>query len=366
MREFIQIIKKGYWLIILTPIVAVTAMLVITKSETPTYQATTRLLINADKGALTGRDLIYTYAALDQAAIVATFVEIANSSRIFTNTVAALNLKDSALDSYTINAVSIPGASVLDISAHGPSPATVQQIANTAAQKMIEFVEQFYSGYTAEILDTATLPAVPVDPNPVRDASVAMVLGLVFGSMLAAAYYYLPQVRSSVRDEEIYDITSSAYTRSYLRKQLDVLGDDDVVNASLGIIKLDGLNLLNSVLSKSTYHRILHYAVNLMRDELRGKDIIARWGEDSFAIFTPDLPAAESERRLMAIFEKLERPQMVPAAGRLVYYDPQIRMIKNGGEERLYSMLQVAEAELVNTHPIDVNLRETQERRNAR
>lgn len=350
-RDILQIIRRGFWIILLIPAIAVIATLIIDKSEIPTYRSSTRLLINADKTALSGRDLIYTYAALEQATIIPTFVEIANSERILTNSIAALNLREEALEIYGLSAVAIPGASVLELSAQGPSPAIVQRLANAAGQKMIEYVSQFYNGYTIEVLDSAPFPASPVDPNPVRDATVAAVLGLVVGGILAALTYYWQQLNASVKDDETYDVTSSAFTRSYLMRQLDESADGEIDDASLGIMKLNGLSALNGVLSRSVYTRVLHYAVNQIRDELRGKDIVARWGDDSFAIFTPDLSLEDASRLLEAIREKLERPQMVPAAGRLVYFDPHVRMLRPSGESTTITQLQVAEAELANTQP---------------
>lgn len=346
-QTFLHILKRRFWLILLLPVLAVGLTWLVNSYRTPVYQSNIRMLIYADKTFLEGRDLIYGYYSLDQASIVATFVEMANSRRVYVETMTALGINGPLRDRVLLNTVALPNSTMLELSARGPDANMVEQVANTAGERIVDLVTQYYSGYTVEVLDTAFLPSVPVEPNPVRDSIIAIALSLVLASGLAVLDHYLRQGLNRSKQGGVYDATSSAFTRSYLERRLAESTELKNQEGCLAIIRLNGLKGVKGRMSRQMYERLLHYVVNLMVGELRGKDLVARWNDVSFAVFTPNVTSGEAVRLLEGVQAVLEQPQRFPESGPWIYFDPRIGAVTTGPDHQLASIIQEAEAALV-------------------
>lgn len=346
LKTIYEIIRRRFWLILLIPLAAVIITFFIDSRATPTYQTSVRLLISADTTFLEGRDLINGYTSLDRASIVANFVEIANSRRIFVDTLTELGLVDGTKDLYRISTVALPSTSVLEMSVTGPDPENVQRMADTAAENFTAFVAENFDGYAIETLDAAYLPQVPVEPNIPRDMAVALVLGLMIGGFLAAADYFLINGIAQIRQWDEVDSASLAFTKQYFDQRAAKMLEPGFGGGSLAIIRLHELEGLKKGMSRRRYHEILRDAVARMRSELRGKDIIARWNGTSFIVVLPSISTEEAFVLLDAVQNALEQPRVVEKAGQSIAFYPRISIIdlKEGGS--ISTLIQNAETAL--------------------
>ena len=215
-KMYLQALWQNWWIIALTVIVAVGATLFLNVLARPVYQTRLQLLIAPNVTNFEGRDLIYSLDTLDQRSIVATYVEIVNSNRIRREAIAEVGLSADEAPRYQMTAVALPEANVLELAVEGPDADLVADMANAAANQTIAYVSETYDIFRLELLDPAPVPQRPISPTPVRDASLALMIGLVLGGVLAI---FRDQIRQplleTVRHWNAQDQAASARTPSY-------------------------------------------------------------------------------------------------------------------------------------------------------
>lgn len=183
---FYTLLKK-WWVIVLTGLLGLSLALVAAYRATPLYQTSSRYVVSPGPALLAGdeRDLLSSLTALDRRSIIATYAEIMNSKHIFNQAGAALGLAPEELKDYGLTAVVLPEAHALEIFVDGPNPKIAADLANAAGEQAIVQIQNLYQAYLVSQLDSASVPKNPISPNPTRDASVALILGLLAGAAIA-------------------------------------------------------------------------------------------------------------------------------------------------------------------------------------
>lgn len=318
---YLQSLWRNWWIITLTVLIAVGASLLLNLTTTPTYRTTLQLLVIPNRSTFDGRDLVYSLGTLEDRSIVATYVEIANSQRIYREAVNAIDLGVEDRPNYRLSTVALPGANVLEVSVEGPDPVLVAELANTAAEETINYVEDTYDVFGMDLLDPAPIPRRPISPQPWRDTSLALAFGLILGSALAVIREQVRQpFAQAIQQRHATDYESSAFTRAYLERQIKQLFHSGTENVVLAIIRLEGLGEV--YLRHPIVRRLLPRVTKTLRTELRGRDIIARWDEISFAIVMPGIANHEEAIRI------LERIQNILAQPVEVYEQSEAILLK--------------------------------------
>ncbi|MCA9872155.1 MAG: hypothetical protein KC441_00810 [Anaerolineales bacterium] len=184
-----QIVKRGWWIILLTAVVAVVASLIYSSLSPRVYQTTTRYIVSPQEVILSNQtDYFRSLDTLDRRSIVTTYAEVFGSSRVFQEAAASLADTTDTLDNYVATAVSLPDANVIQLSVEGPDPNVVMQLADAIGTRSKEYIEGLYFMYAITLLDSPSVPQAPISPTPVRDAFVAGILGLAVGAVLAILY----------------------------------------------------------------------------------------------------------------------------------------------------------------------------------
>ncbi len=328
MEEFeiaLRILKRSWWIILSTIVLAVLVTGWINTLSISIYQTNLRLFVTADLERLEGRDLIYGYSSLDGASIVTTFVELTNSRRIREIAAGKFNQPVEFFDPYTTSAVDLPNSSVLELVVTGPDPQIVQSFANLVAQSAVEFVSSNYSAYKLEILDSAYLPTVPVKPDRLQNLVVALILGAVLGTIIAVSADLLPNPMQKVQEWVSIDRPTLTLKRGYFELHLDDWLFLDSGNVNLALIHLDSLSQLKQSISRNRFKELLKEITRIIWEEVRGKDIIIRWNDESFAVLMPGVCSdqvpvmlEQISRRLSNLTVKtghLESEQLRPVIG---------------------------------------------------
>lgn len=347
LKMYLQALWQNWWIILLTVIVAVVMTLFLSLITRPTYRTNLQLLIVPNMTSFDGRDLIYSLDTLDQRSIVATYVEVMNSARIRREAITDVGLSEDEAPRYQLTTVALPEANVLELAVEGPEAERVADVANAAAAATLAYVSETYDIYRLELLDPAPVPAQAISPTPLRDVTLAIIVGLVLGGVLAI---FRDQIRqpllNSVRQWNAQDHTSSAYTPTYLRHRVGQLLTSEEQPLVMGVIRLEGLQGLD--LPPSIRQDLLRRTVERIRDELRGRDLVGRWDETSFAIVLRAIYRLEEAR------QKLERLQQILSVPIEVYPDgerinlsPRIAAALNQHGDTLPNLLQRLDASLV-------------------
>ena len=109
-QKYLQAIKDGWWIIVLTSLSALGVILVVTYNTTPIYRANARLVIGPSARILAAQEstAVNSIWALDSRSIVSTYAEILISDRIYRQAVEEMKLDAVDVGSYSLSSVAFP------------------------------------------------------------------------------------------------------------------------------------------------------------------------------------------------------------------------------------------------------------------
>ena len=307
LQIYFQMLKRGWWLIALAALAALNAVLIASYFATPMFRSKTSFIVSPGASLLAGQDkeVVDSIEALDKRSIVSTYAEVLKSDSVFNQAAVQLGLTSGDLSEFSISAVVLPDASVLELTIEGSDPDLAAQLANEIGLLSIEYIEGLYLVYNINQLDPATPASAPFSPQPVRDAAVALFLGGAFGAMLAILMGIMSTPFTNWQRRLQKDKNSLAQKRRVIFNQLKAYVDDKATDLIIfGLLKFDtdeGLELLSSTQQKL----LLRQITAVLQNELRGKDIVGRWHKDQFALLLPGLDETSGLAQLETVRHKL-------------------------------------------------------------
>jgi diguanylate cyclase (GGDEF)-like protein len=329
-RLYLEMFRRNWWVIVLTALVALNASLLASFFATPLYSSSTRFIVSPNPGLLTGRDMITSMEALDKRSIVSTYAEFLNSRRIYQETITALGISADIADEYEIRAVVLPDANILEMTVSGSDPAIASLLANSIGSYAIGYISELYSAYDISVLDPAIPASAPFSPQPVRDASLAFILGLVGGATLAVVSEQVRVPLDEYRDRLRMDKDTGVYNNRYfIQVVADRLVSKPTELLSVAIVDLKGLQEVFETLPPVAMQGLLRSVTEILRKELRGNDVLGRWTETSFTVMLPTTPGTAAGRTFERIYQALNQPldmsqynlmvPLYPAVGGAIY-----------------------------------------------
>jgi diguanylate cyclase (GGDEF)-like protein len=301
-RLYFQMLRRGWWIVILTTLIAITTGLAMSYTATPQYQSTAKFIITPSSALVTRSDVLSSLDTLDRQSVMATYAEVMNSNRIHDDTQAFLQLQPDLFQKYSYQAVVVSTSSVIELTVSGPDPQTAAKIANALGNQTINFTRQLNQVYNVDFLDIAGPAGAPFSPRPLINAILAGALGLILGAALAIFSEQLRIPLDSFRQRLHLDGLTGVFNSAYFARLID---DERRKNAgnvfSICVIELSGLRDLIETLPIASLQRILKSVTEILRRELRGNDIIGRWNDISFIILLP----STSGEAAKAIFDRI-------------------------------------------------------------
>jgi polysaccharide biosynthesis transport protein len=199
-RDYIQFVRRRWWLLVLGPLVAGLSAFAVSKSMTPIYDATATMLVNQTQtpgvilynDILTSERLTNTYAELVKRRPVLTEVRRRLGLPVTEEQLAA-----------KVSVSTVRNTQLLRIKAEDPDPALATSIANTLAQAFIEDNDrQLGRPGTVSVVQEAAVPTSPVKPNIPLNVGLAIVLGLMLAGGIAMVLEYLDDTLKDAEDLE--------------------------------------------------------------------------------------------------------------------------------------------------------------------
>lgn len=183
LRELIQILLRGIWIVIASTLSAGLIVFLITHFIiTPLYSASIKLYVDNSTEMTTSitssdvaaaQSLVDTYIAIIQSDIVLDEVIAANDSHYSTGALLKM-----------ISASSLNKTEVLKVAVTSPDPQEAYEFANSIAEIAPGHLSSIVSGSSVKIVDRAKVPQVPSSPNYKKNIAV----GLLLGFILACAF----------------------------------------------------------------------------------------------------------------------------------------------------------------------------------
>jgi diguanylate cyclase (GGDEF)-like protein len=324
-RLYIQMLRKGWWLIALSMLIAIAMSFGISYMATPMYKAKASFIITPGANLGTGRDAVSGLNTLDNRSVVATYAEIMNSDRIYQDALNELNIDTGAVKNYMISAVVLPDSSVLELTVSGPNPKAAAEITNAIGTQSIIYTRAYNAVFDMNFLDMAAAPSEPFSPQPLRDAGLAAVIGIVLGAVLAILSGQiqtpLDTYRQQMRIDKQTGVSNARYFRTLVEKEVSEYPGEEM---SIGIVRLNGLTDLIATIPPSATQRLLRTVRDKLKKELRGNDVIGRWDETSFIIMLPVTSAASTRRIFDRVYRSLVPPVNIDQYNLEVTLDPRI------------------------------------------
>jgi diguanylate cyclase (GGDEF)-like protein len=336
-KLYLQMLRKGWWIILLTVLVAVNATLIYSLNVTPRYQATTKLLVSPNKGLLADtQQTMNSLDTLDNRSVVATYAEFLNSDKVYLEAVDSLGLDKTALSDYSRTAIILPDARVLEVTVEGPDPKVVAALANAISEKGVNYIGKFYQVYTINPIDLATAPTIPISPNPLRDALLALVFGLILGAALAILSEQIRIPFDAMRQTRFLDNDSLAYNRRHFDRLLELemmrcRTNSDVF--SLGLVRLDGLADYIDNVPQILLQKILQGVTKTLKKDLKGNDVIGRWNDTTFAIILPSTPFNAANNLIGRLRQKLSDPVKINGGDESIRLEPYVGVARSKEDE---------------------------------
>ena len=135
MKEYLLIIRRRWWLIVLGALIAGTLVFLISVNSRPIYRSTLRLLIDEPPGS-SGTD--YTQLLLEQR-LALTYSEIIETRSVLEETIARLGLPHSTAQLQRMVSTSVlRDTKIIDVSVEDTDPERVAVIANTIGEVFIK------------------------------------------------------------------------------------------------------------------------------------------------------------------------------------------------------------------------------------
>lgn len=349
-KLYLQMLLRGWWLILLAALVALIASLGTSYMAVPQYEANARFILNPSAAITTSADIVRSLDTLDRPSVAATYVEVMNSQKIFKDAVVGLNLdpNDPSLADYTVSAVVLPSSSVLELTVTGPNPDAVAEFANAIGNQSVAYAKRVNSVYNMEFLDSALVPVDPISPQPLRDGGLALLLGAVAGAVLAILSEQIRVPIEALRRRTLIDPVSSAFTRKHFeRKFEEESARSQSDNTALGLIRLEGMVGLTETLPSIIVQQIYQEVTRRLRNELRGNDFVGRWSDVEFAVMLPSTPSTASEKTLERIKFSLSRAIVVQQTNETINLQPFTAVINCEANEPLPSVIDRVEKKLV-------------------
>lgn len=197
--ELFSIIKRSKWLIVsLAIIAALIAFLVSSFVISPTYEASTQVLVAPKE---TQNNMIDSGQVQSSVALVNTYRVIIQSPAILEpvqeNVVGAPKNISSLV---SVN--SEQNSQVINIKVQHTNPVLATDIANEISNVFSKEVPELMSVDNVKVLSNASVPSFPVKPNILFNTAIATIIGLMIGTSIALLKVVLDRRIKTEQDVE--------------------------------------------------------------------------------------------------------------------------------------------------------------------
>lgn len=324
-KLYFRMLQRSWWIIAITALVAVMATLVASLLTTPTFRAVSRYIVSPNPAIVTGEsNVLDSIGLLDKRSIITTYSEILNSPSIYRATLDSLNLTEAQVKDYGYLAVVLTDTNIIEFSVEGPDPAKTALLANNIGEHAVAYIQGLYPVYNLSQLDKAIVPAQPISPLPLRDAAVALVVGLALGVALALIRELLNAPIENFMQQRRTDPMSMALNRLAFEEKLQDVAFASVTDFSLCIVHLEGLSDYIAILPQPTLQNILRSVNQTLKNQLRGNDLVGRWSDVDFAVLLSDTSGDASMNTMGRVRMALSVPIKIDVSGEDLYMKPNI------------------------------------------
>ncbi|WP_129724995.1 YveK family protein [Xylanivirga thermophila] len=205
LREFFQVIGKHAGIIALITITAVlvTALFSFFIVD-DIYETYTTLMVSKVSEDGQKVDIQYNDILLNQK-LVNTYSTIASSNKVIEQVIKNMDIDEKPEDlKEKITVTSIKDTEIIKISVQDKDKQFAADLANGVAQVFMDAVVETMKMDNVQVIDMAKVPDKPVKPRRMLNVTIAAVLGIMIGLLVAFILEYLDNTIKTPEDVEKY------------------------------------------------------------------------------------------------------------------------------------------------------------------
>ncbi|MBC7876536.1 MAG: diguanylate cyclase [Anaerolineales bacterium] len=344
---YLQMLRRGWWVVALTALVALTVSLGASFLVTPQYEVLARFIISPGAIEASPNTVLQGLSTVANQSVMETYAEVMNSNRIYDDALSFLQLQPEDIKDYSYESAVLPGSSILELTVTGPDPQLAAEIANAVGYQTIDFTRRLNQVINLDFLDLAVPTTIPSSPQPLRNAALAIILGVIGGLGFVFVREQLRASLETFRQRVHLDNETGVYTKKYFSRWVeDELARQPNEVLSIGIVELNGLRDIVDTFPIVALQRILQRVTEFLRKELRGNDIIGRWNGNSFIVMLPNTPGVAANRIFERIFQALSEPVKLDQFNIVVNLDAHIGGAEYGNHITVQELFEKANSAL--------------------
>lgn len=206
-EQFVKVLRSRWVTVCVTALIPILGAIAYTLTQTPLYQASTRLFVSTTAGSSVSD--LYSGNRLSQDRVLS-YTQLVMGETLAQRTVDRLGLDTSAKAlAQSVTAKSKPGTVLIDVAVVDPSPVRARDIANAMSDEFVAMVRELETpakGANPEarvvVEQRASIPPYPVVPKKKRNLAVGIALGAMLGVGLALLRDQLDNTIKSPEDLE--------------------------------------------------------------------------------------------------------------------------------------------------------------------
>ncbi len=309
-RHYVQILLKGWWLIVPALLLSMTSALIFTYSQTPIYRTEATFVISPSSSFGTVDQVIRGLDTLTQRdSILATYAHIAASDIVVKTVYQEMGLAPEQRTNLKVTSELVSPTNIIKIIVESDDPAMAKACASLVGQRAVEYIKNLGEIYDMRLLDPPYTPTSPSKPDKIQNMMLAVVLGLIVGIVGAFLLEYLRTPAGAITGVTIIDGATGIYNRHYFVQRFG----EELSRAkrhqfplSLTLINIDRLDLIKDMQLPRLRNEALRQIGIFLKQHLREEDLVARFEDDTFAVLFPDTPGPDAERVLQKLKKRLE------------------------------------------------------------
>jgi len=193
-------IRRRWWLVVLLLTAVLAADAVVSLRSPRAYVARASLLIGPSTTLDRGQ-LVYSVDALGRSMIVGTYADVLATDIVRRDALVRVGVSPDQPDTgVNIKTAALAESAVIQITAEAPDPVLAAAVANAIGQVGEARMSQLYPIYDLTVVTSAIPPTSAYRPDPVRNGSLGLLLGVLLGVFSAYIYDVVARRSSRVRN----------------------------------------------------------------------------------------------------------------------------------------------------------------------
>lgn len=218
LQQLVKILRARWITVCVTALIVVLGTVAYTLTQTPIYQATTRLYVSTTAGS--SMSDLYSGNRLSQDRVLS-YTQLVMGETLAQRTIDRLGLDMSAATlKAKITAKSKANTVLIDVGVLDPSPVRARDIANALSDEFVVMVRELETpsqGASPEarvvVEQRASVPTAPITPKKKRDLATGIALGIILGIGLALLR---DQLDNTIKSPEVLEAVTGTGVVGYI------------------------------------------------------------------------------------------------------------------------------------------------------